>query len=136
MIRFSRRALLASATALATAAPAWGASDPRYRDAKAPVADRVADLLGRMTLEEKVAQLCALWMTKSKIMDPATGAFSPEKAATAIPHGIGQLSRPSDAMGTSRFMTDPYRSPEDAVAFMNAVQRYAVEQTRLRIPLL
>ncbi|HUD95095.1 MAG TPA: glycoside hydrolase family 3 N-terminal domain-containing protein [Sphingobium sp.] len=136
MVRFSRRAVLASATMLAPVAPAWGASGPRYRDARAPVADRVADLLGRMILEEKVAQLCALWMTKSKIMDPETGAFSPEKAAAAIPHGIGQMSRPSDTMGTTRFMTDPYRTPEDAVAFMNAVQNYAVEQTRLGIPLL
>jgi hypothetical protein len=35
-----------------------GAQDvPAYRDAKLPVEDRVADLIGRMTLDEKVAQL-------------------------------------------------------------------------------
>ncbi|MCP1470234.1 hypothetical protein J3E64_001922 [Sphingobium sp. OAS761] len=75
-------------------------------------------------------------MTKSKIIDPATYTSSPEKAATAIPHGIGQISRLSDATGSTRFMTDPYRAREDTVAFMNTVQKYAVEQTRLGIPLL
>lgn len=30
---------------------------PRYKDPTAPVDDRVADLLGRMTIEDKTAQL-------------------------------------------------------------------------------
>ena len=34
------------------------AGQPLYRNADAPVADRVADLMSRMTLEEKVAQMC------------------------------------------------------------------------------
>ena len=32
-----------------------------YRDAEAPIPARVQDLLGRMTIEEKVAQLLELW---------------------------------------------------------------------------
>ena len=66
---------------------------PLYKDARQPLEVRVADLLGRMTLEEKVAQLQALWIKKSKIQDDA-GNFSPEKATTVIPHGLGQIARP------------------------------------------
>jgi beta-glucosidase len=33
-----------------------------YRDAQRPIEERVDDLLSRMTLEEKVAQLGSLWI--------------------------------------------------------------------------
>ena len=36
-------------------------SKPRYQDASAPLEQRVEDLLGRMTLEEKIAQLTTIW---------------------------------------------------------------------------
>ena len=39
---------------------------PRYKDATLPIADRVADLLPRMTLEEKVAQLSWTWSATSR----------------------------------------------------------------------
>ena len=52
-----------------------------YQDARAPIADRVKDLLGRMTLEEKVAQMIALWATKADVMEGL--AFDPTKASTA-----------------------------------------------------
>ena len=52
-----RRALLA----LILLAPACGrgSSSVSYKDARQPVDARVADLLARMTLEEKVAQTLA-----------------------------------------------------------------------------
>ncbi len=53
------RAVLAlAASALLPAALAEG---PPYRDPNLPVESRVIDLLGRMTLEEKIAQTLALW---------------------------------------------------------------------------
>src|SRR5690606_12083842 len=52
------------------AAPARARSAvPLYRDASAPIAERVRDLLGRMTLEEKVAQMIAIWARKEQVMD-------------------------------------------------------------------
>src|SRR5215471_13467160 len=42
---------------------------PDYRNPKLPVDARVADLLKRMTLEEKVAQLVCLWMQKPQPKD-------------------------------------------------------------------
>jgi hypothetical protein len=40
----------------------------KYLDPKVPVDKRVADLLGRMTPEEKIAQLTAYWFPKSGVM--------------------------------------------------------------------
>src|SRR5262245_10608759 len=40
------------------------AQGERYKDPRAPVDERVADLLGSMTLEEKVAQLTSVWLGK------------------------------------------------------------------------
>lgn len=133
-MRMTRRTLLTT-TGLAIAFPGLAASNPIYKRVNMPVPQRVRDLLRRMTLEEKVAQLCSMWMTKASIMEE-TLVFSPERAAKAIPHGIGQIARPSDTAGSQHFQTRSYREPEDAVAFVNAVQRYAVERTRLGIPVL
>ena len=36
------------------------AQQPLYKQATAPVEDRVKDLIGRMTVEEKVGQLCVV----------------------------------------------------------------------------
>ena len=93
--RLARLALLLPAGGLLLAA----ADTPRYRDASLPVDERVKDLLGRMTLEEKIAQVSAFW-SKDPIAD-ANGNFVPEKAKLAMPHGIGQISRPSEVKPTS-----------------------------------
>ncbi|WDR06062.1 hypothetical protein PSQ90_00950 [Devosia rhodophyticola] len=69
-----------------------------YRDANAPIEIRVSDLIGRMTLEEKAAQLCCLWERKPEFLDD-TGEFAPDKAVNALQHGIGQISRISDYRG-------------------------------------
>jgi beta-glucosidase len=123
-------------TGVALTTPVLGAPIPVYRRASAPITERVRDLLSRMTLDEKVAQMCSTWIGKGGLIDRDTFAFSPEKARSAIPHGIGQIARPSDLAGTRGFQTRSFREPDDAVAFINAVQRYAVEQTRLGIPVL
>jgi len=113
------------------------AADPPmlYRDVHASIEQRVQDLLSRMTLEEKVAQLRSMWLTKGSIED-AEGTFSEEKARREIPNGIGQMARPSDRAGTTRAQRDPYRSVEETVAFVNAVQHFLTQRTRLGIPAL
>ena len=95
-----RQALgLLASTSLAAATPAMAAKKggPLYKDATAPIDLRVRDLLGRMTLEEKVGQIIALWATKADIMDGLT--FSPAKASRAYPASFGQITRPSDKRG-------------------------------------
>ena len=63
------------------------------------IGDAGRDLLGRMTLEEKVMQMIALWATKSEVMDGMT--FNPDKATRAYPNGFGQLTRASDKRGVT-----------------------------------
>src|SRR5713101_1520623 len=58
---------------------------PDYKNARLPVEQRVADLLSRMTLEEKVAQLVCLWGGRPQVgpqgdFSTDRGDFSPDKA--------------------------------------------------------
>jgi len=102
-----------------------------YRDPKIPVEQRVADLLSRMTLEEKIAQLEGAWENKQFFPDPQAmfvdekGAFLPERAAALIKNGLGEISRPSE-----------HRDPRTMVDFTNTVQKWMRENTRLGIPVL
>jgi beta-glucosidase len=125
--------LAATVASILTVAASGG--QETYRDPKVPIPERVRDLISRMTIEEKAAQLCSMWFSKERILD-TNGAFSAEKAKAAIPNGIGQIGRPGDTFGTSRRDAEQFRSAADAAATVNAMQRFAVEQTRLGIPVL
>lgn len=124
-------AALLAALSIAAAAPAEEL--PVYRDRDRPVEARVADLLGRMTLGEKVAQLLCLWEDKNLLLDEA-GRFVPEKAAAAIPDGIGHIARPSDNWQRGTPGETPNRTPRETVELVNALQRFLLEETRLGIP--
>ncbi len=64
------------------AVTAQAGNAPLYQDPKADVDQRVEDLLGRMTLDEKIVQLTTVWTRKQEIFtasndfDPAQGAQS------------------------------------------------------------
>jgi beta-glucosidase len=107
---------------------------PVYRDPTAPLEQRVEDLLARMTLDEKIAQLSSIWTRKNEVFDPA-GNFDPARARKLYPAGIGQFARPSDLRGAG---DDPYQHPfrdeRQTVELVNAIQRYAMKETRLGIP--
>ncbi|WNO52361.1 glycoside hydrolase family 3 N-terminal domain-containing protein [Stakelama saccharophila] len=128
------------AAAVATTAPVPAAQAerhqaPLYKDASAPVAARVDDLLSRMTLEEKVAQIMTVWGGKEKIFDDDL-QFDPAKMAKVFPHNIGQVARPSDAKGPISPRELPGRDVRRTIKLVNAMQRYAVTKTRLGIPIL
>ena len=133
-LAMTRRALLGT-TMLALASPAFAVPSALYRDRHAPIEARVRDLLARMTLEEKAAQLRCMWSTKPQFMDEK-GDFSPSRAADVLANGIGQIARPSDYRGFTRFDTAPFRTIENTVTLINAIQRFLIEQTRLGIPAL
>ncbi|HEU4695666.1 MAG TPA: glycoside hydrolase family 3 N-terminal domain-containing protein [Sphingomicrobium sp.] len=124
-------------------APASSAQSPQplYKDPRQPVDRRVDDLLSRMTLDEKVAQLLTVWEQKAKIQTPV-GRFSPEKASEAFPNGIGGLARPSDkrgveaSNGAAGANQTVNRDAHDTAEYVNAAQHWAVEHTRLGIPIL
>lgn len=106
-----------------------------YKDASRSVEQRVADLLDRMTLEEKVAQMTCIWDAKGSFRNP-DGEFAADRARQAMPHGIGQIARPSDLKGEGNVGFEPARGPRDTVEFVNQIQRFALEKTRLGIPVM
>src|SRR5580704_15616456 len=63
--------------------PSQPSGSPRYKDASLPIPDRVADLLPRMTLEEKVEQLKWDWQQKVDVVDP-TGTYNAESARKTL----------------------------------------------------
>ena len=142
MMTLSGTCGIAMATAQA-ASSAQAAASPLYKDASQPVEARVEDLLKRMTLEEKAAQLMTLWEQKAKVQTDA-GVFSPEEASQNFPNGIGQFARPSDKRGVTQTNAGAAgasagsvnRDAPDTAEYVNAAQRWAVERTRLGIPIL
>ena len=111
-------------------------ADAPYWDSSLPVEQRVEDLLRRMTVEEKVAQIITVWNSKASIQDDETDDFDPAKAAQVYPHGIGQIARPSDRLGPSSPRVVPRRSIEDSIQYVLDAQKWAMEDTRLGIPVL
>jgi beta-glucosidase len=144
-LSLSRRALLSGVGTAALALQAGAASAaarPLYKDPLAPAAARVEDLLARMTLEEKVLQMQCIWSQKATLQD-ARGEFDPDKARAGYPHGLGMIARPSDRWGVAPLhgkpddnWDGPNRTAGETAIFVNAAQRWAVEQTRLGIPLV
>ncbi len=96
------------------------AAAPRYKDPNAPIADRVADLLPRMTLEEKVEQLAGGWEQKIDVIDP-TGTYTKEEARKIV---------------SGEWGPDVKFTPRQSAILRNAVQRYQLEKTRLGIPVI
>lgn len=110
-------------------------ADAPYRDASLSVEARVDDLLSRMTLDEKIAQITTVWTTKVEVFDE-DGNFVAEKARSVHPNGIGHFARPNDRRGASSPLEVPFRDEAQTVELVNAIQKYAVEDTRLGIPAL
>ena len=109
--------------------------DAPYWNANLPVEQRVEDLLARMTLEEKVAQIITVWDSKGDIQGE-DDVFDPAKAAAKYPDGIGQIARPSDRLGPTSPREVPRRSIEDSIQYVLDAQKWAMEETRLGIPIL
>ncbi len=102
-----------------------------YQDPKLPVEQRVTDLLKRMTLEEKIAQLEGSWQNSDNVKDPTAlfvdekGNFLPAQASRLLKNGLGEMSRPSEKRG-----------PREMADFTNTLQKWMKENTRLGIPIL
>ncbi|MBO5037031.1 MAG: glycoside hydrolase family 3 C-terminal domain-containing protein [Clostridia bacterium] len=93
----------------------------KYKDKSLPVEERIADLLSKMTLEEKARQLDQYSASDITYEDPETGKLIANYEKLGImgdnPYGVVQLRN------------------SNAKAY-NDIQRYAIENTRLGIPIL
>ncbi|GAA4799046.1 glycoside hydrolase family 3 N-terminal domain-containing protein [Streptomyces ziwulingensis] len=118
-----------------------GNGRPGYRDPDVPVAARVRDLLGRMTLMEKVGQVNQRmfgWEAHERVAGPGgthrlTDAFRAEVAAF---DGMGALyglhrADPWSGVGFADGLTGT-----DAARIAGEVQEYVRHHTRLGIPVL
>jgi beta-glucosidase len=112
-----------------TAAKASDAT-PAYRNHRLSSAKRVEDLMKRMTLEEKAAQMLCIWQQKAQTMVDEKGDFDLAKAKKSFRdrRGLGQVGRPSDAGGgkKARAMAE----------LTNAIQKFFLENSRLGIPVI
>lgn len=123
--RLSAGVLALTLTLAATGVRAQDADSP-YRDASLPVADRVEDLLSRMTLKEKVGEMTQLNVT----MVNASGeqrdlGLVREKARDLIlNHHVGS------------FLNGEAEPQEDWAELITGLQKIAVEESRLGIPIL
>ena len=132
-MRLALRLLIAAlGLAASYASLAAQGAPPPYRDPARSIDERAADLLARMTVEEKVAQLQALWKRNAKIQ-AADGAFNPAGAREVIGHGIGEIARPSEVANPPAGAAAT-RTARQHVAFVNAIQHWLIDNTRLGIP--
>lgn len=93
------------------------------------VSTRVADLVARMTLDEKLAQLVGFWVDQGdEVVAPMAGEMASSTTyADATVHGLGQLTRV--------YGTRPV-DPIERAAWLWNEQRRLVRETRLGIPAL
>lgn len=94
---------------------------PPYRDASASAEERAADLLGRMTLEEKLAQLGGVWVTAVS----EGGHLDEAKAKGRLRHGTGHITR---------IAASTVLRPSELATLANEIQGFLVSETRLGIP--
>ncbi|MEM0027029.1 MAG: glycoside hydrolase family 3 N-terminal domain-containing protein [Ignisphaera sp.] len=83
---------------------------------------RINDLLKKMTVEEKVAQIQSIPV--DKLLDGRE--FSEEKARQLLRYGIGEITRVCGSHIGFK--------PKEAARIINTIQRFLVEKTRLGIP--
>ena len=92
-----------------------------YKDPALPIESRVSDLLARMTIEEKLAQLGSVWSFELI----GTETLDIDRARALVGDGIGQVTRLAGATNL-----DASR----VAAVGNEIQRFLLEETRLGIP--
>ena len=113
----------------------WSKSILPYKDKTLPISARVSDLVGRMTIEEKVGQLlCTLAWDYYEIDGNKVNVSEKFKQ---------ELKAKQMGMLWATYRADPWTkktlanglNPELAAKAGNALQKYVIENTRLGIPL-
>ena len=100
-----------------------------YENPKAPLEERVQDLLSQMTLEEKSCQMATLYGSGRVLKD----ALPQDNWKTEVwKDGIGNIDEEHNGLGTFKSeYSFPYAKHVNA---KHTIQRWFVEKTRLGIP--
>lgn len=100
-----------------------------YENPKAPLENRVQDLLSQMTLEEKTCQMATLYGSGRVLKD----ALPQDNWKTEVwKDGIGNIDEEHNGLGAFKSeYSFPYAKHVDA---KHTIQRWFVEKTRLGIP--
>lgn len=100
-----------------------------YENPKAPLEDRVQDLLSQMTLEEKTCQMATLYGSGRVLKD----ALPQDNWKTEVwKDGIGNIDEEHNGLGAFKSeYSFPYAKHVDA---KHTIQRWFIEKTRLGIP--
>jgi beta-glucosidase len=132
--------VLALATLFITAA-APGAGTPTYLNPHASIDSRVNDLLGRMTLEEKVGQMDQIVIGKLRdTTSPANGDCN-NAGGNNDPLQTTCLQRTLIDYKTGSILSGGTDNPIDNTGHgwaeqYNTIQHYAIEHSRLHIPVI
>ncbi|MBT34126.1 MAG: beta-glucosidase [Thalassobius sp.] len=109
---------------------------PPYKNPELKTEERVADLIGRMTLEEKVGQLLTLLGWEMYAKDGKKVDASEQFKKAVQERHIGMLWATLRADPWTRKTLETGLTPEQAAKATNALQKYVIENTRLGIPIL
>lgn len=108
----------------------------KYRDSSLSIHERVDDLLGRMTIEEKIGQLIQLYGWEIYTNDNGCITLTESFKEEMKTWGIGSLYGTLRADPWTGVTLDTGLSPREGAEAVNQIQRFAVEETRLGIPIL
>jgi beta-glucosidase-like glycosyl hydrolase len=103
-----------------------------YQDRTKSISERVQDLLTRMTIDEKIAQMHAFWLILSedghhqmRSNDEFTRSSDPGRLQRLLGYGLGQITRPLGSHGVDA---------RQGVRALNRLQQFLCQETRLGIP--
>lgn len=134
--RLRVRTLLTLATAAACVAavasvPAQAGDNPTYTNRNAPVDVRVKDLLKRMTLDEKIGQMDQISVVRMQgDCEWSGGAFTESCMKNVLVDNAAGSVLSGGGAGPA------VNTPSNWAAMVNAVQKYAIENSRLHIPVI
>jgi beta-glucosidase len=133
-MKFAHRLAIFALIFATTNCLAQQSSAPVYKDSKAPVPQRVRDLLGKMTLEEKVAQVQSQW-TLPGLGPGIPVVFEKDHLNEAVvkpmlSNGIGTFAFLDEFIGMSA------GGPREGAERRNLLQNWVLANTRLGIPIM
>ncbi|MEJ9218857.1 glycoside hydrolase family 3 N-terminal domain-containing protein [Paenibacillus glucanolyticus] len=107
-----------------------------YQDSSKPIAERVEHLLGLMTTKEKVGQLVQPFGWKTYEVKEGRITLTDSFKEQVKDGGVGSLYGTLRADPWTGVTLETGLSPREGAEAVNQIQRYAIENSRLGIPIL